>query len=138
MVNAFLLQHVIANLTAMSRTHPTSSILLSSGETSVPASSFFASALSGLDNKQSNTGVPSWRPFLSLTVTNIGTGASESSEAEDVDVDPQDEVEEAQKAVKEAKERVLDDAKRLRDIAQVCAHLWCKPWLKSLKLICCL
>ena len=39
---------------------------------------------------------------------------------EEADVDPQDEIEEAQKSVEEAKERVLDDAKRLRDIAQVC------------------
>ncbi len=38
---------------------------------------------------------------------------------EEADVDPQLEIEEAQKSVEEAKERVLDDAKRLRDIAQV-------------------
>jgi hypothetical protein len=37
----------------------------------------------------------------------------------EADVDPQDEIEAAQKSVEEAKERVLDDAKRLRDIAQV-------------------
>ena len=60
----------------------------------------------------------SFSSIASVRVITVPLGAS-ASPADIDDVDPQEEIERAQSAVQEAKERVIDDAKRLRDIAQV-------------------